>query len=51
MQRLPIHSGEQQIRIVTQRKPLYAGVDPYLNFIDRNSNDNVVAVSAGGSQT
>jgi len=51
MQRLPIHSGEQQIRFVTQRKPLYAGVDPYLNFIDRNSNDNVVAVSAGGSQT
>jgi len=51
MRRLPIHSGEQQIRIVTQRKPLYAGVDPYLNFIDRNSNDNVVAVSAGGSQT
>ncbi|HEY0685854.1 MAG TPA: M1 family aminopeptidase [Steroidobacter sp.] len=45
MQRLPIRSGEQQIRIVTQRKPVYAGVDPYLTFIDRNLNDNVMPVS------
>ncbi len=45
MQRLPIRSGEQQIRIVTKRKPVYAAIDPYLNFIDRDSNDNVVQVS------
>ncbi|WP_447761168.1 ABC transporter permease/M1 family aminopeptidase [Sphingopyxis panaciterrae] len=45
MQRLPVRSGEQQVRIVTKRKPVYAGVDPYLTFIDRNSNDNIIAVS------
>ncbi len=45
MQRLPIRSGEQQVRIVTEREPLYAGVDPYLSFIDRNLNDNVVSVA------
>lgn len=46
MQRRQIHSGEQQVRIVTQGKPVYAGVDPYLNFIDRNSNDNILPVSS-----
>lgn len=46
MQRLPIRSGEQQVRIVTRKKPLYAGVDPSLTFIDRNANDNVVAVAS-----
>jgi len=46
MQRMPIRSGEQQVRIVTQGKPAYAGVDPYLHFIDRNSNDNIIPVSA-----
>lgn len=49
MQRLPIRSGEQQIRIVTQRRPVYAGVDPYLTFIDRNLNDNVMPVSDSSS--
>jgi ABC-2 type transport system permease protein len=46
MQRLSIRAGEQQVRLVTKDKPLYAGVDPYLTFIDRNSNDNVVRVSS-----
>jgi ABC-2 type transport system permease protein len=45
MQRYPIRSGAQQIRIVTSRKPLYAGVDPYIQFIDRRSIDNLVQVS------
>ncbi len=45
MQRLPIRSGEQQVRLVTKVKPLYAGVDPYLTFIDRNANDNIVSVA------
>ncbi|MBW8296320.1 M1 family aminopeptidase [Sphingopyxis sp.] len=48
MQRVPIHSGEQKVRIVTQEKPIYAGVDPSLTFIDRNANDNVIAVAAAG---
>jgi ABC-2 type transport system permease protein len=45
MQRLQIHTGEQEVRIVTTRKPLYAAVDPYINFIDRNSNDNIIKVT------
>jgi ABC-type transport system involved in multi-copper enzyme maturation permease subunit len=45
MKRLPIRSGEQKIRLVTKRKPIYAGVDPYLTFIDRNVNDNTIPVT------
>ena len=45
MQRVPIRSGEQKVRIVTARKPVYAAVDPYINFIDRNTNDNIVEVA------
>jgi ABC-2 type transport system permease protein len=48
LQRLPIRSGEQQVRIITKRAPVYAGVDPYLSFIDRNLNDNVIQVSGVG---
>jgi aminopeptidase N len=45
MERRPIVSGEQQIRLVTKRKPIFAGVDPYNKYVDRNSDDNVVAVT------
>ncbi|TGN55826.1 aminopeptidase [Paracoccus liaowanqingii] len=45
IRRAPIRSGTQQIRIVSQRKPLYAGVDPYVHFIDRSPNDNIVHIS------
>jgi hypothetical protein len=45
MQRMQIHSGEQQVKIVTQHAPVWAGVDPYLNFIDRDTNDNLIQVS------
>ena len=48
IRRLPIRSGEQQVRIVTKGKPIYAGVDPWLTFIDRNANDNIIAVSSLG---
>lgn len=48
IQRLPVRSGEQQVRIVTKRKPVYAAIDPYLSFIDRDSNDNVVQVTDAG---
>ena len=44
MQRFRIGSGEQQVRVVTRQKPLYAGIDPYISFIDRNSNDNIVQI-------
>ena len=51
MRRPQIPSGEQQVRIVTPRLPVYAGIDPYLNFIDRNSNDNLIQVSDVGDST
>ncbi|WP_326524016.1 ABC transporter permease/M1 family aminopeptidase [Sphingomonas sp.] len=45
MERRPIRSGEQQIRVISTRKPAFAGVDPYNKYIDRNSEDNVTPVS------
>lgn len=45
MQRMQIHSGEQQVKLITPRAPVWAGVDPYLSFIDRDTNDNLVQVS------
>ena len=44
--RRAIRSGEQTIRIVSRRKPAFAGVDPYNLYVDRNGDDNVVAVSS-----
>lgn len=44
LERRPIRSGVQTLRFVTTRKPLFAGVDPYNKWIDRNSDDNVKAV-------
>jgi aminopeptidase N len=44
MQRLPLHSGTQTLHFTTDRKPVFAGVDPYNTLIDRNPDDNVVAV-------
>jgi ABC-2 type transport system permease protein len=45
MERRPIRSGGQQIRVITARKPGFAGVDPYNKYMDRNSDDNVVPIS------
>ncbi|HEX8401846.1 MAG TPA: M1 family aminopeptidase [Allosphingosinicella sp.] len=45
MQLQPIRSGKQVLKFVTDRKPTHAGVDPYNFYIDRNSEDNVGAVT------
>ncbi|MEA1015966.1 ABC transporter permease/M1 family aminopeptidase [Sphingosinicella sp. LY1275] len=45
MEKQPVRSGKQSFRFVTDRKPTHAGVDPYNFYIDRNSDDNVAAVS------
>ncbi|MDG5488496.1 M1 family aminopeptidase [Sphingomonas sp. BGYR3] len=45
MERRPVNSGKQQIRIVTNGEPKIAGVDPYNKYVDRNSDDNVAAVT------
>ena len=44
MERHPIRSGKQVLKFVSDRKPLYAGVDPYNFYIDRDSTDNVAGV-------
>jgi aminopeptidase N len=45
MERQPVKSGKQVFRFVTDRKPTHAGIDPYNFYIDRNSDDNVGAVT------
>ena len=45
MRKLPIHSGDQVLRLVADRPPRFAGVDPYNKLIDRNADDNTVRVS------
>lgn len=39
-----LRSGRQVLRFVTDRRPSFAGADPYNKRVDRNSNDNVVEV-------
>jgi ABC-2 type transport system permease protein len=45
LQRQPVRSGKQVFRFVTDKKPTFAGVDPYNFYIDRNSDDNVAPVT------
>ena len=44
MERRRIVSGRQRLTFVTTVAPTFVGVDPYNMHIDRNSDDNVVAV-------
>ncbi|WP_121114392.1 ABC transporter permease/M1 family aminopeptidase [Croceibacterium ferulae] len=44
MERRPVATGQQQIRIISAGRPSFAGIDPYNKYIDRNADDNVVAV-------
>jgi ABC-2 type transport system permease protein len=45
MERRPIRSGAQVLRFVTNRRPTYAGIDPYNYYIDRHSGDNVQRIA------
>jgi len=45
MERKPIKSGKQVIKILSSKKPEFVGIDPYNKYIDRNGDDNVLAVS------
>ncbi|MEG3148610.1 M1 family aminopeptidase [Sphingomonas sp. ZT3P38] len=45
LQRLPLRTGTQTLKLVTSKKPAFAGADPYNVRIDRNSDDNVVAAT------
>lgn len=44
VERRQVRSGGQTFRFVTNRRPTYAGIDPYNKWIDRQSNDNVQRV-------
>ena len=44
LERRPLQSGRQEVRLVLDRVPAFVGVDPFNVRIDRNSNDNVVKV-------
>jgi len=44
LERRPIRTGVQRLKFVVPVAPTWVGVDPYNMFIDRNSDDNVVAV-------
>ncbi len=44
MDRRPIKTGVQRVTLTVARKPSFVGIDPYNKWIDRDSEDNVVAV-------
>jgi hypothetical protein len=46
MERHPIGTGKQEIVVKSRRRPAFAGIDPYNFMIDRNSDDNLVAVTS-----
>jgi ABC-2 type transport system permease protein len=46
MERQPISSGVQELKFVTDKRPAFAGVDPYNFYIDRDSTDNVLPVAS-----
>jgi ABC-type transport system involved in multi-copper enzyme maturation permease subunit len=43
-ERRPMRSGTQTVQLVAAREPAFAGVDPYNKRVDRNSEDNVIAI-------
>ena len=47
MERRALQDGAQQLVLRSSAEPKFAGVDPYNTHIDRNTDDNVVAVKAG----
>lgn len=44
LERRPVKDGVTTLLAVTDERPAYAGIDPYNKYVDRNSDDNVVAV-------
>ena len=44
MERHPIRSGRQVLKFLTDRKPAFAGIDPYDFYMNWTAGDNVVVV-------
>ena len=42
-----VKNGRATITLVSARRPAFVGIDPYNRYIDRNSDDNVEAVTDG----
>jgi len=42
--RIHLKSGLQTVTVTVDKKPAWAGIDPYNKEIDRNSDDNAIAV-------
>jgi hypothetical protein len=42
-------SAVQELTFVTGKTPGFAGVDPYNDYIDRDSADNVLPVASSGA--
>jgi hypothetical protein len=49
LEKQPVRSGESRLEFVVDRRPAQVGIDPYNKLIDRNSEDNLKAVTGGGS--
>jgi ABC-type transport system involved in multi-copper enzyme maturation permease subunit len=45
IQKHEITKNTKSIELIVDAKPLFAGIDPYNKLIDRNSNDNIKAVT------
>ncbi len=37
-----IKTGENEIKIIVDKRPVYAGIDPFVKLIDRDSDDNLL---------
>ena len=46
LKRTALRDGAQRLTLHSKQKPAFAGVDPYNFYIDRNSDDNLIAVTA-----
>ena len=44
--RIHLRRGVQTVTVTVANRPSWAGIDPYNKTIDRNSDDNAVAVAA-----
>ena len=44
VEKTQLRSGRQTVRLVTDREPAVAGVDPFNKRIDRNSEDNLATI-------
>ena len=42
LQKHLINDGENIIKLIVSERPLFAGIDPFVKLIDRDSADNII---------